>query len=348
MGLPDGMTFAFHEDGRPGLRMVQKQGDYWEKEREIMEMKIKQRTEKMYGEPSLANIGKGLRDGRYKNVIIMTGAGLSTAAGIPDFRSADGLYAMLKEKYGMSEPSQLFSIDFFRKNPEPFFERVRELDFYPGGKYKPTVAHLLAPLLHKKGILTRNFTQNIDGLDTLTSLPLDKLVEAHGGFTEAQCIVCRKDVDPKMVKEKTYAGEIPLCPYCGGTCKPKIVFFGEGLPKRFWSCAKEDFPKCDLLIVMGTSLVVNPFAGLAREPGFECVRMLFNLELAGEFEMWDVFQKGTCDGAVEQLCEHAGWGDELKAMMVEFDVPKSRGPNLQPNAWSPSVNEEEKKDEDNG
>ena len=129
---------------------------------------------------------------------------------------------------------------------------------YPGN-FKPTAAHYFVSLLAKKKILLRHFTQNIDNLERLASVPQDKLVEAHGSFARAHCIDCHEEHTHDWVKEKIFADQVPRCLKCSGLVKPDITFFGEGLPERFWKCEKEDFPKCDLLIVMGTSLTVQVF-----------------------------------------------------------------------------------------
>jgi len=116
----------------------------------------------------------------------------------------------------------------------------------------------------------------------------------------------------------------------GGRVKPDIVFFGENLPARFFECARADFPACDLLVVMGTSLVVQPFASLVGEPRPGTLRVLVNRERAGErssmgargfnFESNanDLFIGGECDAAVHGLVEKLGWGAEFEALRAEF------------------------------
>lgn len=114
-----------------------------------------------------------------KNVIIMTGAGISTNANIPDFRSESfGLYNRL-QKYNLPHPTAVFTLDYFKRDPRPFYDIAAEL--YPTlASAKPTVAHYFIKLLDSKGILLRHYTQNIDCLEDLTGLDENKTIQAHG------------------------------------------------------------------------------------------------------------------------------------------------------------------------
>jgi len=110
-------------------------------------------------------------------------------------------------------------------------------------------------------------------------------VEAHGAFHTGHCIDCRKEYSQAWIKERILVdkdeAEIPRCTRanCGGVVKPDIVFFGENLPERFFKCVTNDFKQCDLLIVLGTSLVVQPFASLIDRVGPHCPRLLINMEV---------------------------------------------------------------------
>ena len=122
-----------------------------------------------------------------KNVIIMTGAGISTNANIPDFRSESfGLYNRLS-KYNLPHPTAVFTLDYFKRDPRPFYEIAREL--YPVvANAKPTLAHYFIKLLDNKGILLRHYTQNIDGLEDLTQLDESKTIQAHGHIRLFACL----------------------------------------------------------------------------------------------------------------------------------------------------------------
>jgi len=171
----------------------------------------------------------------------------------------------------------IFEIKYFQSNPKAFCTLAKEL--YPG-EFDPTPTHFFLKLLENKGLLKRNFTQNIDGLEFIAGLSEEKVVQAHGGFQKAHCIKCKKAYEEKWVKDILFKDEIPMCT-CGGLVKPDIVFFGEGLPARFHQLSSTDFGKCDCLIVMGTSLKVQPFASLIDLVPENCIRVLLNNELAG-------------------------------------------------------------------
>ena len=189
-----------------------------------------------------------------------TGAGISTSAGIPDFRSPDtGLYANLA-RLDLPFPEAVFDISFFRQNPLPFYALAHEL--FPG-KFRPTIAHCFVRLLHDKGLLLKVFTQNIDCLEREAGVPGDRIVEAHGSWATHSCIECHAPYPDGEMRETVLARKVPHCQRseCGGLVKPDIIFFGEPLPPEFH--ANRALPgEADLCIVMGTSLSVQPFASL--------------------------------------------------------------------------------------
>lgn len=208
-----------------------------------------------------------------------------SAAGIPDFRSPEtGLYHNL-QKYNLPHPTAIFEIEYFRENPQPFFALAKEL--YPG-QFKPTPCHYFVRLLHEKGLLLRHYTQNIDTLEHIAGIPSEKLVEAHGTFHTNHCINCQHEYSMDWMKEKIFADNVPTCTKCNGIVKPDIVFFGEDLPHKFYVLPDKDFKECDLLIVMGTSLEVQPFASLINRPNKQCVRFLINRELVGTASRFDI------------------------------------------------------------
>lgn len=254
----------------------------------------------------LLNVIRRWKDNELKNVIVMSGAGISVSAGIPDFRSpGTGLYSNL-EKYDLPYPEAIFEISYFQKNPEPFFTLAKEL--WPGN-FSPTPTHRFIKALADQNRLLRNYTQNIDGLERLTGLKEELIVEAHGTFHTASCIKynCRKKYDIDMVKRHIDKSRIPRCKNCRGLIKPDIVFFGESLPVRFHEQSEIDFPKCDLLIIMGTSLQVYPFAGLVNTVGSDVPRILINMEPAGNFSSQlssnsrDIFLQGSTDSITSTL-----------------------------------------------
>ena len=241
------------------------------------------------------------------------GAGISTSAGIPDFRSPDtGIYANLAY-LDLPDPEAVFDISFFRENPNPFYALAREL---APGRYRPTIAHSFIKLLYDKGMLLKHFTQNIDCLERLAGLPGEMIVEAHGSFAGQHCIECKAAYPEKTMKQCVAEGKVPKCQECKtGLVKPDITFFGEALPEDFF--LNRTLPgAADLCIVMGTSLTVQPFASL---PGF-CAegtpRVLINLERVGGLGSRpdDVLLLGDCDAGVRKLAAAFGWLEELEAL----------------------------------
>ena len=276
-----------------------------------------------------------IKDGRAKNIIVMAGAGISTSAGIPDFRTpGSGLYDNL-QKYNLPYPQAVFDIGYFAENPKPFFTLAKEL--YPGS-FNPTPSHHFVKMLEEKGLLLRHFTQNIDTLERVAGISDEKIVEAHGAFHTGHCIKCRKEFSQEWIKELIFKDEIPTCTKesCKGYVKPDIVFFGEGLPDRFFNCMMSDFKKCDLLIIMGTSLAVQPFASLVDRVDDTCPRLLLNMEKVGEASdltrvgrreqglkfdapgaYRDVAMLGACDDSCRTLADKLGWAGELESLVTK-------------------------------
>uniref|UniRef100_A0A7N8YR69 NAD-dependent protein deacetylase n=1 Tax=Mastacembelus armatus TaxID=205130 RepID=A0A7N8YR69_9TELE len=278
-------------------------------------------TDKVLDELSLEGVARFIKSGKCKNIICMVGAGISTSAGIPDFRSPEtGLYANL-QKYNLPYPEAIFQIDYFKKHPEPFFALAKEL--YPG-QFKPTICHYFMKIMKDKGLLRRCYTQNIDTLERVAGLEGEDLIEAHGTFYTSHCVsfCCRKEYNLDWMKEKIFSDDIPRCAKCSSLVKPDIVFFGENLPARFFTSVKTDFPCCDLLIVMGTSLQVQPFASLVSRVSKSCPRLLINMEKTGQvkefvFLFRDVASISTCDDGCLALADLLGWKGELEELVKQ-------------------------------
>jgi len=270
---------------------------------------------------SLESIASGLSSGSFRDVLVVVGAGASVSAGIPDFRTpGTGLYDRLSH-YNLPRPEDIFDIHYYRGNPRPFVEFCGET--WPGrdGGPAPTPSHRFMGLLGDAGVLRRVYTQNIDGLESLAGVGPDALVECHGGFGSASCATCQEDADVGACREAMVVRkEVPTCAQCGGPVKPGIVFFGEKLPARFGKLVKADVHACDLLIVIGTSLAVDPVASIPKWVSLTCPRLLLNRDLVGDFRVEatgrkmgsitterDVFYEGDCDDGVRKICDLAGW-----------------------------------------
>ncbi|XP_052065411.1 extracellular matrix-binding protein EbhA-like isoform X3 [Mytilus californianus] len=255
-----------------------------------------------------------------KNVVVVAGAGISTPSGIPDFRTpGTGLYDNLQQ-YRIPYPEAIFDIDYFHHNPKPFFTLAKEL--YPSGKYRPNYIHYFLRMLYDKGKLLRMYTQNIDGLERLAGLPPEKLVEAHGTFSWATCTICGSRKEGSEVKESIFKDRLPKCGKrgCPGIVKPDIVFFGEDLPQRFYLYLR-DMIQTDLVIVMGTSLEVQPFAGIIDTVKYGVPRVLFNWNAVGPFKngkrSQDVVASGDLIGSVQKFAGITGWKSEIEQLIIQ-------------------------------
>ena len=216
------------------------------------------------------------------------------------------------QKYNLPFPEAVFDVGFYRSNPFPFLSLAKEL--WPGQKHSPTLTHSFLALLAKKGLLLRNYSQNIDGLEFLAKIPPPQIMECHGSFRTASCIDCSKPFDDDECKRIILeTNEVPSCRHCGGLVKPDIVFFGQGLPARYMRLLPRDLKEADLLLIMGTSLQVAPVSMIPDMVEERCKRVLVNRERVGDFydEHRDVVHEGDCDDSVELLAQLLDWHEEL-------------------------------------
>lgn len=203
----------------------------------------------------------------------------------------------------------VFDISYFRNHPEPFYVLAQEL--YPG-KFHPTISHAFIALLAEKGLLQMLFTQNIDCLERAAGVPADKIVEAHGSFATQRCIECKVEFPDAEMRAHVIRGDVPRCNECKGLVKPDITFFGEALPRDF-SEKSHNTAMADLVLILGTSLTVYPFASLPEMARKGIPRVLFNMEKVGSLgsRLDDVLELGACDDGIRKLAELLGWTDEL-------------------------------------
>uniref|UniRef100_A0A8C5PDZ5 Sirtuin 3 n=1 Tax=Leptobrachium leishanense TaxID=445787 RepID=A0A8C5PDZ5_9ANUR len=151
---------------------------------------------------TLEDIAIGIKEGTYRRILVMVGAGISTDSGIPDFRTPnEGLYSRL-QKYNLPYPQAIFELKYFLKDPHAFLDLSKEL--LPG-RHLPNTAHHFLRLLYDKKLLMRLYTQNIDGLERAVGIPLEKLVEAHGSFYSSTCIKCLKTYPGKIFQVEPFA-----------------------------------------------------------------------------------------------------------------------------------------------
>lgn len=185
-------------------------------------------------------------------IVFFGGAGVSTESGIPDFRSADGLYSQ-KYRY---PPEQIISHSFFMRDPEEFYRFYRDRMIYP--EAKPNAAHLKLAELERAGKLSAVITQNIDGLNSAAGSR--NVIELHGSVHRNHCMKCGKPFGLKYILS---VPGVPRCD-CGGIVKPDVVLYEEPLDEDCINRAINAISEADMLIIGGTSLAVQPAAGLIR------------------------------------------------------------------------------------
>ena len=187
------------------------------------------------------------------NIVFFGGAGVSTESGIPDFRSANGLF---NEKLNITfTPEQLVSHSFFERYPEAFFKFYKAKLIYPNAK--PNDVHIALAKLEEMGKLKAIVTQNIDGLHQMAGSK--NVFELHGSVLRNYCVDCHTFYDEKFILESK---GVPKCTKCGGIVKPDVVLYEEPLDDNVIRGAIDAISKADTLIIGGTSLVVYPAAGL--------------------------------------------------------------------------------------
>jgi NAD-dependent deacetylase len=200
----------------------------------------------------IVSLGKMLRESRA--AVCLTGAGISTHSGIPDFRSAhSGMWSQ-------ANPMEVASLFGFRQNPRAFYDWV-----YPLARLMldadPNAAHQVIATLEQKGYLHATITQNIDMLHQRAGSQV--VYELHGHFREATCVHCFT-VFPgiPLLEQFVTSHELPRCPHCRSVIKPNVILFGEQLPLQTLRSAQDAARRTDLMIVVGSSLEVAPASEL--------------------------------------------------------------------------------------
>lgn len=201
-----------------------------------------------------------LREGRY--VVALTGAGISTPSGIPDFRSpGSGLWEH-------TDPSEVASITSFQRNPARFYSWIRPL-IHNITHAQPNPAHHALARLESDYQLKAVITQNIDMLHTRAGSRV--VLEVHGNLREATCIHCFAAYPVHVVTAALDSGQpYPRCAACGHAVKPNVILYGEQLPAQILASARRESRRCDVMLVVGSSLEVYPSAQLplvARRSG---------------------------------------------------------------------------------
>ncbi|WP_103223967.1 SIR2 family NAD-dependent protein deacylase [Roseibium marinum] len=204
--------------------------------------------------------------GAYRQIVALTGAGISTESGIPDFRSPGGIWST-------RHPVQYQDFLAFEESRlEDWERRFEMMDFF--SRAVPNAAHMALVVLARSGFLKRLVTQNVDGLHQASGFPQDCLTEIHGNSTYATCLSCGGRAELEAQRPCVEAGRSPVCDRCGGYLKAAVISFGQEMPERELRVAAVATQDCDLFLVLGSSLVVQPAAclpALAVQNGAELV-----------------------------------------------------------------------------
>ena len=238
-----------------------------------------------------------VRDAR--NLVILTGAGISTESGIPDFRSPGGIWS----KY---DPAEFTYQNFVsnRAHRERYWKM--SLDIHPVlAGAEPNAAHKAIAELERRGMLRAVITQNIDGLHQRAGLSPEKIIEIHGTALAVLCLSCGDRLTRDEVQARVVAGEsVPDCLQCGGILKPATVSFGQAMPERETAEAFAHAESSDVFLVIGSSLVVHPAAYLpvsAVESGAKLV--IVNLEETPCDRLASVLLRGRAGESMSALLD---------------------------------------------
>lgn len=237
------------------------------------------------------------------DVVVFTGAGISTESGVPDFRSPGGVW----DKYDPSD----FTIQALRRDPVPYWERRLErraesdVDW---NAIEPNPAHEAIARLESEGPLSWVITQNIDGLHQAAGTDPDRVLELHGTRTRAKCLDCNERFPLDVLEEKLEDKSLPpRCDLCDGLLKRATVSFGERLPEEVMRQARTAATECDCMLSIGSSLTVQPAASLPRtaiQSGGDLV--IVNLEPTGlERRAETTFLKGKAGTVLPEIVERA-------------------------------------------
>jgi NAD-dependent deacetylase len=230
-----------------------------------------------------------------REVVVFTGAGISTESGIPDFRSPGGIWTRYRpvtyQEYISSEEAR---IEAWK----------RRLETYQAHKNaKPNIGHYFVQSLHVQGKLIGLITQNVDGLHSMTGLPDEKIVELHGTNRKIICLSCGKSFDPDEIINSLVGNfTSPKCDACGGILKQATISFGQAMPQEAMRQAQEWTERARIFIVMGSSLQVQPAASfpvLAKHNG--SLLAIINREPGPLDDMADFVENGAIGAFCQKL-----------------------------------------------
>ena len=259
-----------------------------------------------------------LKNDKFSKITFLVGAGISTSSGIPDFRSSNGVFQEIIKKYNLKKPEEFFSKKNFIEKPELLYEYLKK---FKSKEYKPNITHYFMKYLIDKKKCDLIFTQNFDGLEIKADIDKNNIIFAHGTLTEGHCVLCNEEIDINLINKGIEEGKVIKCFKCEGPCKPKIVLYNEDLPDNFYENSNI-LKECDLGIIIGTKLVVDPFSKLTnRFNRKNCWVLIINKSYVGDFDCYNIYNKelflpGYCDDTINQILVDVGWFVDFKSKFL--------------------------------
>ncbi|KAF9579938.1 NAD-dependent histone deacetylase sir2 [Lunasporangiospora selenospora] len=239
-----------------------------------------------------------------RNIMVLTGAGVSVSCGIPDFRSEDGIYSRLSE-FELDDPQQMFDLRFFKERPEVFFSFAREI--FPSN-FTPSPSHYFIRLLEKQGQLLRNYTQNIDTLEQKAGI--ESVLQCHGSFATASCVDCGHQVQGNEIEESIFKQVVAYCKECRTPTPPPTTKAKAKAKKRskmgYNSDSDEDDENSDEERAKRNRGLMKPDIVFFDQLPHSVPQILIN-RTPNHMMDFDVQLLGNCDTIVAELCRMAGW-----------------------------------------
>ena len=253
-----------------------------------------------------------LKNNKLNKITFLVGAGISTSSGIPDFRGTNGVFINIMKKYNLQRAEEFFSKNNFLEKPELLYEYLKQ---FKSKEYFPNITHFFMKYLIDKKKCELIFTQNFDGLEVKAGINKNNIIFAHGTLTEGHCISCNENIDINLINQGINENRVIKCEKCGGPCKPRIVLYNEDLPESFYE--KADYAnECDVGIIIGTELVVEPFSRLINRFNKNAWIIIINKNFVGDFDCYNILNKqlfleGYCDDIIKQILSDCGWLDDF-------------------------------------
>ena len=234
-----------------------------------------------------------------RRIVVLTGAGISTDSGIPDFRGPQGVWTRNPQAEKMA------TLQHYVADPEVRKRSWQDRLNSPAWQAKPNAGHLALVELERRGTLDTLITQNVDGLHLMAGISPERLIQIHGTMREVTCLACGERAPMERALARVRAGEVdPPCRSCGGILKSATISFGQSLVTDDLTRAHHAAQRCDLMLAVGTKLSVWPIAGVvptAKEAGARAV--IVNAEPTEMDTMVDAVLRGSISELLPRLIE---------------------------------------------